>query len=253
MLHPRGVRPRFRGPGTPHQPDRAAPGVNVHIARYHRHQAPGQPPGLRIFPSQYAPSDQRDNDPHQVFHPAHFGGSRHTHTVSRPVHGERPSQNRGLHHGQRKRRAESAAPETGLWAGSSGGCGLWRILAVPVAVEAPATGGRRAHLSARRASTAEQRRAVTTELAGRGATWGSGLSADEFAAVKSVGFEPGRPGIRSRRIPVVRHRGSQLSRDCGAFPGPPRTGEGYGLARLGRADRAGALRRVPDSDRPDGR
>jgi hypothetical protein len=29
-----------------------------------------------------------------------------------------------------------------------------------------------------------------TELAGRGATWGSVLSADEFAAVRSVGFEP---------------------------------------------------------------
>jgi uncharacterized protein YbjQ (UPF0145 family) len=29
-----------------------------------------------------------------------------------------------------------------------------------------------------------------TELAGRGATWGSVLSVDEFAAVRSVGFEP---------------------------------------------------------------
>ena len=29
-----------------------------------------------------------------------------------------------------------------------------------------------------------------TELAGRGATWGSGLPVDEFAAVRSVGFEP---------------------------------------------------------------
>ena len=29
-----------------------------------------------------------------------------------------------------------------------------------------------------------------TELTGRGATWGSVLSADEFAAVRSVGFEP---------------------------------------------------------------
>ena len=29
-----------------------------------------------------------------------------------------------------------------------------------------------------------------TELAGRGASWGSVLSADEFAAVRSVGFDP---------------------------------------------------------------
>lgn len=29
-----------------------------------------------------------------------------------------------------------------------------------------------------------------TELAGRGATWGSVLSVDEFAAIESVGFEP---------------------------------------------------------------
>jgi uncharacterized protein YbjQ (UPF0145 family) len=29
-----------------------------------------------------------------------------------------------------------------------------------------------------------------TELAGRGATWGSALSVDEFAAIRSVGFEP---------------------------------------------------------------
>ena len=48
----------------------------------------------------------------------------------------------------------------------------------------------RAPLRARPASTAEQRRAVMTELAGRGATWGSVLSAGEFAAVRSVGFEP---------------------------------------------------------------
>ena len=31
---------------------------------------------------------------------------------------------------------------------------------------------------------------MRTELAGRAATWGSVLSADEFAAVRSVGFEP---------------------------------------------------------------
>jgi uncharacterized protein YbjQ (UPF0145 family) len=31
---------------------------------------------------------------------------------------------------------------------------------------------------------------VITELAGRGATWGSALSVDEFAAIRSVGFEP---------------------------------------------------------------
>ena len=29
-----------------------------------------------------------------------------------------------------------------------------------------------------------------TKLAGRGAAWGSALSAGEFAAVRSVGFEP---------------------------------------------------------------
>jgi len=38
-------------------------------------------------------------------------------------------------------------------------------------------------------STAERRRAVT-ELAGRGAAWGSVLSVEEFAAVRSAGFEP---------------------------------------------------------------
>lgn len=48
----------------------------------------------------------------------------------------------------------------------------------------------RAHLRARPMSTAEQRRAVMTELAGRGATWGSVLSVDGFAAIRSVGFEP---------------------------------------------------------------
>lgn len=53
-----------------------------------------------------------------------------------------------------------------------------------------AAGGRRARLGARPASTAEQRRAVVTELAGRGATCGSVLSAGEFAAVRSAGFEP---------------------------------------------------------------
>ena len=53
-----------------------------------------------------------------------------------------------------------------------------------------AAGEWRAPLRARPASTAEQRRAVMTELAGRGATWGSVLSAGEFAAVRSVGFEP---------------------------------------------------------------
>ena len=37
---------------------------------------------------------------------------------------------------------------------------------------------------------AGQRLAVMTELAGRGATWGSVLSAGDFAAVRSVGFEP---------------------------------------------------------------
>ena len=35
-----------------------------------------------------------------------------------------------------------------------------------------------------------ENRAVMTELAGRGATWGSVLSVDEFAAIRSVGFEP---------------------------------------------------------------
>jgi uncharacterized protein YbjQ (UPF0145 family) len=38
--------------------------------------------------------------------------------------------------------------------------------------------------------TAEQGQAVMTELAGRGATWGSLLSVNEFAAIRSVGFEP---------------------------------------------------------------
>jgi uncharacterized protein YbjQ (UPF0145 family) len=37
---------------------------------------------------------------------------------------------------------------------------------------------------------AGQETGVVTELAGRGATWGSALSVDEFAAVRSVGFEP---------------------------------------------------------------
>ena len=37
---------------------------------------------------------------------------------------------------------------------------------------------------------AEHRAGVGTELAGHGAAWGSGLSVAEFAAVRSVGFEP---------------------------------------------------------------
>ena len=58
------------------------------------------------------------------------------------------------------------------------------------------------------------------ELAGGGATWGSVLSVNAFAAIRSVGVRAGRSGFRGRRIPADRHRSSQLPRDCHTFPGP---------------------------------
>jgi len=80
-----------------------------------------------------------------------------------------------------------------------------------------------------------------TQLAGRGSTWGSVLSVDEFATVRSVGFEPVGQVFGGCRVPALRHRGSQLPRDFGAFPGPRRVGEVCGLGRPGGAGRAGAL------------
>lgn len=49
-------------------------------------------------------------------------------------------------------RSESAATEAGLRACSSGGCGLSRILVVPIAIAASAAGEWRAQLRARPAS-----------------------------------------------------------------------------------------------------
>jgi uncharacterized protein YbjQ (UPF0145 family) len=51
-------------------------------------------------------------------------------------------------------------------------------------------------------STAEQRRAVMTGLAGGGRTWGSVLPVNEFAAVKSVGFEPAGQVFGAAAYPV---------------------------------------------------
>jgi uncharacterized protein YbjQ (UPF0145 family) len=53
------------------------------------------------------------------------------------------------------------------------------MFVVPIAVEAPAAAGDW------RAQTGRM-----TTLTGRGAAWGSALSADELAAIRSVGFEP---------------------------------------------------------------
>jgi uncharacterized protein YbjQ (UPF0145 family) len=65
------------------------------------------------------------------------------------------------------------------------------MFVVPIAIEASVAADEwRAHL---KNTTDEYRRAKTgvmTELAGRGATWGSVLSVDGFAAIRSVGFEP---------------------------------------------------------------
>ena len=90
------------------------------------------------------------------------------------------------------------------------------------------------------------------ELADRGATWGSVLSVSAFTAIRSVGFEPVGQVFGAAGYPLT----ATAAVSC---PGAathsliPGAGEGYGLARLGCADRAGTLRRVQDGDRPDDR
>ena len=91
-----------------------------------------------------------------------------------------------------------------------------------------------------------------TELAGRGATWGSVLSVAEFAAVRSVGFEPVGQVFGAAVYPLFATAAVSCPGTAAPSLTPARRG-GLRAGPPGRADRAGALRRVPDGDRPDDR
>ena len=60
------------------------------------------------------------------------------------------------------------------------------------------------------------------EIRGSG-TWGSALTADEFTAIKSAGFEPVGQVLGRRRLQHRLHRRLR----CPAYGG------GYGMGRLG--------------------